>query len=89
MKGLKLNNILAIRPDAFKGEHYILFILNSFYFKLYIKKIFSGLVAYKGVKTYCVLACNLVLLAILISMHLINATLYNRYNSKYITAIKD
>jgi len=51
-----------------KGKgYYIFFILNFFYFKLYIINIFKGLTARVRVRIYYILARNLVLLAILIS----------------------
>ena len=63
--------------------------LNSFYFKLYIKNIFLGFVARIKAKTCYILVRNLVLLAILIFTRLVNAILYNRYNSKHAAIIKD
>ena len=72
-----------------EGENYILLTLNSFYFRLYTKDIFLGLVLYVRVRIYYALARNLVLLAILISIRLVSAILYSRYNSRYITIIKD
>ena len=64
-------------------------ILNSFYFGLYIKNKFLGLIVYIRAKIYYILACNLVLLIILIFMRLVSAILYNRYNSKHAIIIKD
>jgi hypothetical protein len=71
------------------GGNYILLTLNSFYFRLYAKDVFLGLVARVRVRIYYALAHNSVLLAILISTWLVSAILYSRYNSKYTTAIKD
>jgi len=50
---------------------------------LYILNILLGLIIYIKAKTYYALACNSILLAILISTRLINAILYGRYNSKF------
>ena len=50
---------------------------------------FLGFIVYIRAKIYCVLARNSTLLAILISMWLVNAILYSRYNSKYAATIKD
>ena len=73
-----------------KGErYYILFILNFFYFKLYTINIFKGLVVYIKVKIYYILACNSVLLIILISIQSVNVILYNKYNNRYMAVIKD
>ena len=73
-----------------KGKgYYILFTLNSFYFKLYIINIFKGLVVRVKVKIYYILARNLVLLTILISTQSVSVILYSKYNSKYIAVIKD
>ena len=63
--------------------------LNSFYFGLYIKDIFLGLIAHIRVRIYYVLAHNLALLVILISIRLVSAILYSRYNSRHAAAIKD
>jgi hypothetical protein len=71
------------------GGNYTLLTLNSFYFRLYVKDIFLGLVLRVRVRIYCVLARNSVLLAILISTRLVSAILYSRYNSRRATAIKD
>jgi len=51
-----------------KSKYYILFILTPFYFKLYTKDIFLGLVVYIRIRIYYTLIYNLVLLAILISI---------------------
>ena len=45
--------------------------------------------AYIRARIYYVLARNLVLLVILISIWLVSAILYSRYNNKYTAAIKD
>jgi hypothetical protein len=71
------------------GGNYILLTLNSFYFRLYAKDIFLGLALRVRVRIYCALARNLALLAILISIRLVSAILYSRYNSRRTTAIKD
>ena len=62
-----------------EGGKYILLTLNSFYFRLYTKDIFLGLVLYVRVRIYYALARNLALLAILISTWLVSAILYSRY----------
>ena len=72
-----------------EGENYILLTLNSFYFRLYTKDIFLGLVLYVRVRIYYALARNLALLAILISTWLVSAILYSRYNSRRAAAIED
>jgi len=69
--------------------YYILFTLNSFYFRLYTINIFKNLMVCVKVKIYCALARNLALLAILIFTQLINAILYGRYNSKYTAVTED
>ena len=71
------------------GGYYILLTLNSFYFRLYAKDVFLGLELRVRVRTCYALARNSVLLAILISMRLVSAILYSRYNSKHATAIED
>ena len=63
--------------------------LNSFCFGLYIKDIFLGLAVRIRARICCALARNSALLAILISMRLVSAILYSRYNSKHTAAIKD
>ena len=63
--------------------------LNSFCFRLYVKDIFLGLAVYIRTRTYCTLARNSALLAILISTRLVSAILYSRYNSRRAAAIKD
>jgi len=73
-----------------KGEkYYNLFILNFFYFRLYIINIFKSLTVYIKIKINYILARKLILLIILISTQLINAILYNKYNNKYIAVIED
>ena len=69
-----------------KGEGII---LNSFYFKLYIKDIFLSLAARVRVKIYYILVYNLALLVILIFIRLVSAILYSRYNSRHTATIKD
>ena len=58
-----------------RGEYYILLTLNSFYFKLYAKDVFLGLVVRVRVRIYYALARNSALLAILISTRLVSAIL--------------
>ena len=72
-----------------RGRNYTLLTLNSFYFRLYAKDIFLGLVLSVRVRTYCALARNLALLAILISTRPFSTILYSRYNSRHTAAIKD
>jgi hypothetical protein len=71
------------------GGNYTLLTLNSFYFRLYAKDVFLGLVLRVRVRICYALARNLALLAILISTRLVSAILYSRYNSRRATAIKD
>ena len=63
--------------------------LNFFYFKLYIKDVFVGLIVRVRARIYYALAYNLVLLVILISIQLVSAILYNRYNSRRAAAIEN
>jgi len=72
-----------------EGGNYILLTLNSFCFRLYAKDVFLGLAARVRVRIYCALACNSVLLAILISTRLVSAILYSRYNSRRAAAIEN
>ena len=65
------------------GRYYIFFTLNSFCFRSYILIILLGLIVYIKAKTYYILAHNLALLAILISVQLISTILYSRYNSRF------
>ena len=71
------------------GGNYVLLTLNSFCFGLYAKDVFLGLAARVRARTYCALARNSALLAILISTWLVSAILYSRYNSRRAAAIED
>src|ERR1700679_3066788 len=71
------------------GTHGPQFIGRKQQCKGYTKDVFLGLAARVRVRIYCALARNLALLAILISIRLVSAILYSRYNSRRTTMIKD
>ena len=71
------------------GGNYALLTLNSFCFGSYAEDVFLGLALRVRVRIYYALARNSALLAILISIRLVSAILYSRYNSRRATAIKD
>jgi hypothetical protein len=64
-KGLESDNALAAGRDALGGGGNYVLTLNSLCFRLYAKDVFLGLAARVRVRTYCVLAHNSALLAIL------------------------